>query len=680
MTRRHAVFATCVSILLTGIVTLAHPALQRGTLLQPPGAPPPQPLSAGDVSPFADAIRRGDLDAIRALAKTTDVNAPERRGGATPLMLAAAFGSVDVMRTLIELGAKVNATSYGRATPLMWGISDPAKVRLLIDKGADVNAVSELGRNAIFLAAFSDRSADTVRLLLARGANARIVDDVQKMTVLHAAAFGNDAATLKLILDAGVDVNAADITGSTALMYATANGNLESAKLLLARGANVNAVSGPPGATVKNGTIALGQFTPLILASTYGPHALVRVLIDAGANVNVTDARGMTPLMYAVTADHGDPAIAKALLAAGAKTDVRSGLGETALDWATKGAMTSHVAALKSAGAPTGTARPVSTRSTASRAASVNAAVERSVGLLERSSGTFFVNGGCGACHSHNITDIAVGEARRAGVKVDEAGSAQRLAGAAAQFGSTATRFLERIDGPAVDITMYVLAGFAGGAYPPDRATDALTANILAQQAANGSWHRGFIARPPTADGDVSITALGIRAVQRYGPPSRRAELDERVKRAAAWLRGAKVLNAEDRAYRTLGLRWAGAPSSELRRYAREMLDTQRPDGGWAQRAGLDSDAYATGLTLYALVQANMPPSDAALQRAVQFLVNSQRADGSWYVASRSPKFQPYFDGGFPYEHDQWISMWGTGWATAALASTIQPQAGKAAQ
>jgi len=49
-------------------------------------------------------------------------------------------------------------------------------------------------------------------------------------------------------------------------------------------------------------------------------------------------------------------------------------------------------------------------------------------------------------------------------------------------------------------------------------------------------------------------------------------------------------------------------------------------------------------------------------------LLSTQRADGSWFVRSRSPKFQPYFDGGFPYEHDQWISAMATGWSTAALA------------
>jgi hypothetical protein len=68
------------------------------------------------------------------------------------------------------------------------------------------------------------------------------------------------------------------------------------------------------------------------------------------------------------------------------------------------------------------------------------------------------------------------------------------------------------------------------------------------------------------------------------------------------------------------------------------------------------------------LKESGSTPDAAVVARAIGYLLSTQRADGSWYVRSRSPKFQPYFDGGFPYEHDQWISAMATGWATAALA------------
>ena len=49
-------------------------------------------------------------------------------------------------------------------------------------------------------------------------------------------------------------------------------------------------------------------------------------------------------------------------------------------------------------------------------------------------------------------------------------------------------------------------------------------------------------------------------------------------------------------------------------------------------------------------------PADAGYQKGVKFLLANQCEDGSWYVRSRAPKFQPYFQSGFPFDHDQWIS------------------------
>ena len=86
-------------------------------------------------------------------------------------------------------------------------------------------------------------------------------------------------------------------------------------------------------------------------------------------------------------------------------------------------------------------------------------------------------------------------------------------------------------------------------------------------------------------------------------------------------------------------------------------------------------DAYATGQALYALQAAGkMPVSAPVYKKGVDFLLNSQAADGSWHVKSRSIWIQPYFEGGFPYDHDQWISAAGTAWASMALSLTAEPQ------
>ena len=97
---------------------------------------------------------------------------------------------------------------------------------------------------------------------------------------------------------------------------------------------------------------------------------------------------------------------------------------------------------------------------------------------------------------------------------------------------------------------------------------------------------------------------------------------------------------------------------------------------GWSQTPYLPSDVYATGQALYALRETGTPVTDPSIQRGVRFLTRTQHEDGSWYVKSRAMKIQPYFESGFPYGHDQWISQTGTAWATIGLAVTASVPAG----
>src|SRR3954471_11972501 len=623
------------------------------------------------------AIRAGDTAAVAALLQGgADVNTKDRRGGATPLMNAAAFGSIGTMRLLLEKGAEVNARSAGNATALMWAVTDLEKVRLLVDKGADVNATSELGHTPLILAAMSDRSSSIVQLLLARGADPKRVAAADKVSALIGAARGNDFESIRQLVEAGGDVNGADLAGATPLMYASAHGNLAAVKLLLAKGAKVNVVSAPPGTIpgshVKNGVTQIGNLTALLVAVALGHSApVVDTLLAAGADVNAADARKMSVLMTAVATDHGDPATVSALLAKRPDLRAKDASGETALDWAMKAGNTREVAMLKRAGAPASTAASLTIP--APSPVTAHEAVQRGIAVLERTSRTFFQRGACGACHAQNVTDIAVMTAKRRGIDVDTNAAMQRAGGAAAQFGSLAGQLLERMDGPVVDILSFTLAQLAADRYPADRATDAMVFNIAAQQLADGSWHAlAGPTRPPIEDGNFSRTALGIRALSAYPIPARQAEMKERVDRAVNWLKTAKAVSNEDRAFRLLGLAWSGADARALQGAAKAVLADQRADGGWGQRAELASDPYATGLAMVALRESGaVAANDRAIQSGARFLLSSQRADGTWYVRSRSPKFQPYFESGFPYGHDQWISSMATGWATTALAATL---------
>jgi hypothetical protein len=118
---------------------------------------------------------------------------------------------------------------------------------------------------------------------------------------------------------------------------------------------------------------------------------------------------------------------------------------------------------------------------------------------------------------------------------------------------------------------------------------------------------------------------------------------------------------------------WGGASAGVINEAARELLPLQRSDGGWGQLAALASDAYATGQALVALRESRaIPVSDRAYQRGTRFLLDSQLADGSWYVRTRAPAIQPYFDSDFPHGPDQFISAAATNWAAMALTLAVR--------
>lgn len=182
-------------------------------------------------------------------------------------------------------------------------------------------------------------------------------------------------------------------------------------------------------------------------------------------------------------------------------------------------------------------------------------------------------------------------------------------------------------------------------------------------------------------DSDFTRTAMALRMLQIFGNQGRRVDFDRRIAKARDWLLAAKTVYAEDRDWQLLGLRWAGADAGLLRRLTRDLIAEQRPDGGWAQNAHLPSDAYATGQVLYALHEGGgVAAGDPVYRRGVAWLLGTQANDGSWYVPSRAPKFQPYFQSGFPYDHDQWISQMGTAWATLALTLAVEPAPAVAAR
>ena len=177
--------------------------------------------------------------------------------------------------------------------------------------------------------------------------------------------------------------------------------------------------------------------------------------------------------------------------------------------------------------------------------------------------------------------------------------------------------------------------------------------------------------RPPLESSSFTSTAIAIQAARSYMIPQRTSEFQNRIRTATKWLAATSPRNGEERAMRVLGLAWAGTQPRVLRAAADHLISVQRADGGWAQLDTLESDAYATGQALYAL-HVGGRLSAQVLKRGARFLLDTQLADGSWHVRSRSyPVQSNYFETGFPHGRDQWISAAGTSWACIGLSLAI---------
>lgn len=620
-------------------------------------------MKAQDTAKLYSAIRDNNLAQLKSLlSEKTAANTADERGQ-TPLMYAALTGSVEAMRLLIDRGADVNAQNAYGSTALMWSLAEPAKVRLLLDHGADVNLIARSGRTALIVAGFTNPSAEVVRLLLAKGAKTAVMDS-RHVTPLNAATFGNDTATIRLLLEAGADMDTPDtFIGLTPLMNAAGNRNLEAVKLLVAKGAKVNAVSKTEGLPkIQTGTVEFGGWTPLLMSAAFGPPEAVKTLLDAGAQIDAQDYRGFTPLMLAVGTDRYDSRTVNMLVAHGADLHPKNHMGETALDWAYKFDDAEVVKEL--GGTPKDLAMPVKLSQDPPDA---RTAVTRSVGLLESTTTRFFREAKCFACHEQPAGQFAVSAARAKGIAVDEKASADRIRQIVATVSPVALEGAAALGG--ADNNLYSVEALVRSAYPQDRITDLLAANLAEAQGGDGGWHLPGYSRSPIQDSDFSRTAMAMRALKTYGPPGRAADMKQRLERGKQWLLHAEPVILEDMDMRLVGVAAAGAAPAELRKLAEPIIALQRADGGWAQRKGFPSDAYATGMTMWALNEAGVQKPDA---KGVTFLLGTQSADGSWHVVSRATKFQQYFESGFPYGHDQWISTMATGWAANALALSIE--------
>jgi hypothetical protein len=413
-------------------------------------------------------------------------------------------------------------------------------------------------------------------------------------------------------------------------------------------------------------------------------HDIAAYLIDRGIDLHFAPSIGneTPPIVWAGFGQKDDPSIAGMLIERGLNLHTTNAAGETALSYALKsGAETELVKFLKQHGAgpiePSKTEKKIPLRHVpqdgGKRDLMIRDRAQRSINLMQSSSEQFLQNrDDCLSCHHQFLPAFAYGMAQKRGLELDEPFLGHQL-----------KRHTEPRDENDQDaVVELVFGGFSGGMGLAALHALGVDANerilndvryIRETQSFKGTWTT--FGRPPMDEpSPFQMTAWAVHALKLFPRQGEEDVTALSIKRAKAWLRKETPANLNQRIMQLLGLYWGGDTPRSLRKYIQPIVNRQRPDGGWAQLEALESDAWATGQTLYALyVTGGLSPDDPVFARGIDYLLLTQFEDGSWWVKSRAWPFQPHFDSGFPHGKDQWISIAATAWATMALLTTIEP-------
>ena len=312
------------------------------------------------------------------------------------------------------------------------------------------------------------------------------------------------------------------------------------------------------------------------------------------------------------------------------------------------------------------------------QAAQIRPAIEKSIILLQNTGKAWFAQQSCTSCHHSILPAIALMTARRHGIAIDESLARDHF--------RQAFRYLTDLDFLAQGIELeglrpaaYALWGAHEAGLPQNQASAALARVLASQQTSDGHW-RSLDVRPPQSGSLFSNTALYVQAINWYYGTKLDSKTRERISRARRWFETNVPASTEDWAFRLIGAKASGVPILVRKKWGRQLITLQAPDGGWSQITSKSSDAYATGEVLVALIQgAGIPIVDPAIQKGLEYLIKTQLADGSWLVQSRihddAPLSPPYFESGFPHGKNQFTSSSGTSWAVFALSLALPESA-----
>jgi N-acyl-D-amino-acid deacylase len=293
----------------------------------------------------------------------------------------------------------------------------------------------------------------------------------------------------------------------------------------------------------------------------------------------------------------------------------------------------------------------------------VREAATRAVRLIDRTSANFLTTRACFTCHTQTLSAMVLRDARQVGIDIDEA-----------NFKRQYERALEDLSGTRVDTTGYALWALDIGQHAPDDKTEAMVEYILNIQKDPGAW-KTTVDRPPAEASNFTTNYVALRGLNRYGNAKQRDAIATRAGAVKQWLESTNAADTEDQVFRLRLAHELKLPSDKVDRFVQILLSEQQAEGGWGQKREMEPDAYATGSVLVALREAGgLSCQHSASLRGIDYLLRTQKPDGSWHVVSRAKPLQEYFESGFPHGKDQFISAFATGWATEALLMFLKQQ------